>query len=226
MRRADRLFRITQELRSDRWLTARALADLLEVSERTIYRDIQDLVRLSIIVEAGDRSVEALYVERLVGPRVERKAGVPGHGCVWRFRSRLLQCEMQRQLLVTEKDVLEAGLKQNLAGSDGVPLFAPPPNGRLSPLAEDQRFSSPRRLSRDEFDFSTSSTSATSREWQHLCRRRRRASSDPPPPRRRCPQSVSVVARVEGLARRIPDRGAPNQQREPWARQWRHPERS
>jgi predicted DNA-binding transcriptional regulator YafY len=55
MRRADRLFRITQELRSDRWLTARALADLLEVSERTIYRDIQDLSLsgIPIIAEAG-----------------------------------------------------------------------------------------------------------------------------------------------------------------------------
>lgn len=55
MRRADRLFRITQQLRSDRWLTARALAETLEVSERTIYRDIQDLSLsgIPIIAEAG-----------------------------------------------------------------------------------------------------------------------------------------------------------------------------
>jgi predicted DNA-binding transcriptional regulator YafY len=55
MRRADRLFRITQELRSDRWLTAQKLAELLEVSERTIYRDIQDLSLsgIPIIAEAG-----------------------------------------------------------------------------------------------------------------------------------------------------------------------------
>jgi len=55
VRRADRLFRITQELRSDRWLTARTLADLLEVSERTIYRDIQDLSLsgIPIIAETG-----------------------------------------------------------------------------------------------------------------------------------------------------------------------------
>ena len=43
MRRADRLFRIVQLLRSGRLKTARALAERLQVSERTIYRDIVDL---------------------------------------------------------------------------------------------------------------------------------------------------------------------------------------
>jgi len=43
MRRADRLFRIVQLLRAGRLSTARSLAEKLEVSERTIYRDIQDL---------------------------------------------------------------------------------------------------------------------------------------------------------------------------------------
>jgi len=43
MRRADRLFRLVQMLRSDRSVTALQLADKLEVSERTIYRDMQDL---------------------------------------------------------------------------------------------------------------------------------------------------------------------------------------
>ncbi len=43
MRRADRLFQIVQYLRGGRLLTARTLAERLEVSERTIYRDIADL---------------------------------------------------------------------------------------------------------------------------------------------------------------------------------------
>jgi predicted DNA-binding transcriptional regulator YafY len=43
MRRADRLFQIIQNLHHDRAVTARHLADELQVSERTIYRDIQDL---------------------------------------------------------------------------------------------------------------------------------------------------------------------------------------
>jgi predicted DNA-binding transcriptional regulator YafY len=44
MRRADRLFQIIQLLRRRRVLTAAQLAERLEVSERTIYRDIRDLI--------------------------------------------------------------------------------------------------------------------------------------------------------------------------------------
>ena len=43
MRRADRLFQIVQNLHHERVITAHELAEELEVSERTIYRDIQDL---------------------------------------------------------------------------------------------------------------------------------------------------------------------------------------
>ena len=43
MRRADRLFRIVQLLRSGRLLTANRLAAKLEVSPRTVYRDVRDL---------------------------------------------------------------------------------------------------------------------------------------------------------------------------------------
>jgi predicted DNA-binding transcriptional regulator YafY len=56
MRRADRLFQIIQILRrSSRPVTAAALADELEVSKRTVYRDIADLMsqRVPIEGEAG-----------------------------------------------------------------------------------------------------------------------------------------------------------------------------
>ena len=43
MRRADRLFQIVQNLHHERVITAHQLAENLEVSERTIYRDMQDL---------------------------------------------------------------------------------------------------------------------------------------------------------------------------------------
>lgn len=51
MRRADRLFQIVQYLRGGRLTTARALAERLEVSERTIYRDIADLVGSGVPIE-------------------------------------------------------------------------------------------------------------------------------------------------------------------------------
>ena len=55
MRRADRLFQIVQYLRGGRLVTAATLAERLEVSERTIYRDIADLVGSGVPIdgEAG-----------------------------------------------------------------------------------------------------------------------------------------------------------------------------
>ncbi|WP_029008593.1 helix-turn-helix transcriptional regulator [Azospirillum halopraeferens] len=90
MRRADRLFQIVQILRKGRLVTAAALAGRLEVSERTIYRDLRDLAATGVPVEgeAGvgyilregydlpplmftREEIEALVVgARLVGARV------------------------------------------------------------------------------------------------------------------------------------------------------------
>src|ERR1022692_1532728 len=51
MRRADRLFQIVQYLRGRRLTTAAQLAGWLEVSERTVYRDIRDLAISGVPVE-------------------------------------------------------------------------------------------------------------------------------------------------------------------------------
>jgi predicted DNA-binding transcriptional regulator YafY len=55
MRRADRLFQIVQHLRGGRLVTAKMLGEHLEVSERTIYRDIADLQSTGVPIdgEAG-----------------------------------------------------------------------------------------------------------------------------------------------------------------------------
>ena len=55
MRRADRLFQIVQHLRGGRLVTAKTLSERLEVSERTIYRDIADLMASGVPIdgEAG-----------------------------------------------------------------------------------------------------------------------------------------------------------------------------
>jgi len=62
MRRADRLFQIVQILRGGRLTTAAALADRLEVSERTIYRDIADLQSTGVPID-GEAGVGYLMRE-------------------------------------------------------------------------------------------------------------------------------------------------------------------
>ncbi len=51
MRRADRLFRLVQLIRGRRFSTAAFLAGRLEVSERTVYRDIADLAAQGVPIE-------------------------------------------------------------------------------------------------------------------------------------------------------------------------------
>lgn len=51
MRRADRLFQIVQYLRGGRLLTAQMLAERLEVTKRTVYRDVADLIGSGVPIE-------------------------------------------------------------------------------------------------------------------------------------------------------------------------------
>lgn len=67
MRPADRLFKIVLELGRGRVLTAKHLAEMLEVSERTVYRDIADLMASGVPVDG----------EAGVGYRLHRGYQVP-----------------------------------------------------------------------------------------------------------------------------------------------------
>lgn len=67
MRPADRLFQIVLQLGRGRVLTAAHLAEALEVSERTIYRDIQDLMASGVPIDG----------EAGVGYRLHRGYQVP-----------------------------------------------------------------------------------------------------------------------------------------------------
>jgi predicted DNA-binding transcriptional regulator YafY len=55
MKRADRLFQIVQQMRGGRLVTARMLGERLDVSDRTIYRDIAELQSSGVRIdgEAG-----------------------------------------------------------------------------------------------------------------------------------------------------------------------------
>jgi predicted DNA-binding transcriptional regulator YafY len=82
MRRADRLFTIVQLLRGGRRVTARHLAERLEVSERTIYRDVDELTLCGVPIEGepgrGYRLPKSFEIPPLMFERHEIEALVVG----------------------------------------------------------------------------------------------------------------------------------------------------
>ena len=67
MRRTDRLFEILQLFRNGRLLLGRDIAERLEVSLRTVYRDIETLIASGIPIE-GERGVGYLLREPIFLP--------------------------------------------------------------------------------------------------------------------------------------------------------------
>lgn len=124
MRRADRLFQIVQFLRGGRLTTARVLAERLEVSERTIYRDIADLMGTGVPIE-GEAGVG--YVMRagyevppLMFTREEVSALVVGARMA-RSWGGLEMARAAEEALVKIEAVLPDALKRKAAG---VPIHA------------------------------------------------------------------------------------------------------
>jgi predicted DNA-binding transcriptional regulator YafY len=71
MRRADRLSQIVQHLRDGRLVTAQKLGEWLEVSERTIYRDIADLQSNGVPID-GEAGVGYLMRQAIAVHRRRR----------------------------------------------------------------------------------------------------------------------------------------------------------
>ena len=78
MRRADRLFQIVQLIRGRRLSTAAFLATRLEVSERTVYRDVADLMAQGVPIEGeagvGYRMQSGFDLPPLMFTKVEAQA--------------------------------------------------------------------------------------------------------------------------------------------------------
>ena len=94
MRRADRLFRIVGLLSHDRVTTAHDLAEELEVSRRTIYRDIQDLSLSGVPIEGeagvGYRLMKGFHLPPLMFDEDELAALILG--------ARMIQAWTDREL--------------------------------------------------------------------------------------------------------------------------------
>ncbi len=126
MRRADRLFLLIQALRGRRVVTARRLAELLEVSERTVYRDVQDLQRSGVPIEGEAGVGYALRrgsdIPPLMFTREELEALVTGARFVEAWTGRSIS-RAARQALVKIEAVLPEELKRRAERSR---IFAPP----------------------------------------------------------------------------------------------------
>jgi predicted DNA-binding transcriptional regulator YafY len=125
MRRADRLFELVQLIRGRRLSTATWLAQRLEVSERTVYRDVADLQAQGVPIEGeagvGYRMRAGYDLPPLMFSHEEAKALV---AAVRIARSRLdpaLAAEAERGLSKI-LSVLPAAAR---AAADSLAVFAP-----------------------------------------------------------------------------------------------------
>ena len=125
MRRADRLFRIVRILRGGRLQTARMLAKKLEVSERTIYRDVSDLQTSGMPIE-GEAGVgytlrRDLDLPPLMFTRDELTALVLGARLVraWGGAASTVAADQALQRI---EAVLPADLRERL---DAILMYAP-----------------------------------------------------------------------------------------------------
>jgi predicted DNA-binding transcriptional regulator YafY len=126
MRRADRLFRLVQLLRGRRLSTAAWLAAKLEVSARTVYRDVADLQAQGVPIDGeagvGYRLVAGFDLPPLMFTTLEAQALVAS--------VRIAQSRLDRPLAIAAEEalgkivaVLPAAAR---AAAETLPLYAAP----------------------------------------------------------------------------------------------------
>lgn len=169
MRRADRLFLIVQLLRGRRVVTAAELAEELEVSLRTVYRDVRDLVSAGVPIEGEAGVGYALPRDFDLPPLMfdadEIEALVLGARLVETYGDPAL-ARRARSVLSKVESVLPERLKPRV---DQVAIYAPvhvPAEhaARLEPL---RRGVNERRKVR--FDYVDGSGRATTRTVRPVC---------------------------------------------------------
>lgn len=169
MRRADRLFQIVQLLRGRTVVTAAELAGELEVSLRTIYRDVRDLIASGVPIEGeagvGYAMPRGFDLPPLMFDEHEIEALVLGVRMVETWGDPAL-ARHARSVLSKVATVLPDRLRPRV---DRVALFAPvdvPPEdaAKLEPL---RRGANEKRKVR--FDYVDAQGRATSRTVRPVC---------------------------------------------------------
>jgi len=169
MRRADRLFRIVQLLRGRRLSTAAWIAEKLEVSVRTVYRDVADLQGQGVPIDGeagvGYRLAGGFDLPPLMFTTLEAQALVAA--------VRLAQSRLDPALALAAEDALGkiVGVLPPAAraAAEALPLYA-------APWARDQASAERLGLLRDaasarkriRFDYEDAQGQATSRTARPL----------------------------------------------------------
>ena len=136
MRRADRLFEIIQFLRRKDVVRARDLSEALEVSERTIYRDIRDLITSGVPIE-GEAGIGYVLkpgfdLPPLMFKEQEIEALVLG--------ARIVESWADAQLAAAASDVIakiEAVIPDRLRGYMANTALLAPPHDYMEPIRFD-----------------------------------------------------------------------------------------
>jgi predicted DNA-binding transcriptional regulator YafY len=134
MRRADRLFQIVQLIRGRRRTTAAFLAERVEVSERTVYRDVADLQHQGVPIEGeagvGYRLGRGFELPPLMFTADEARALVAS--------VRMAQPWQDRDMAQASQDALGKILSvlppAARAAAQGMALYAPPE--RMEPAVQ------------------------------------------------------------------------------------------
>ncbi len=126
MRRAERLFQIVQLIRGRRLSTARFLAERLEVSERTVYRDVADLMAQGVPIEGeagvGYRMHAAFDLPPLMFSKDEARALVASV----RVAQSRLDTALAAQAEAALSKILAVLPPASRAAAESLAIYAPP----------------------------------------------------------------------------------------------------
>ncbi|CAN5770084.1 YafY family protein [soil metagenome] len=126
MRRADRLFQIVQLVRGRRLSTAQFIAQRLEVSERTVYRDVADLMAQGVPIEGeagvGYRMRAGFDLPPLMFTRDEAQSLVASV----RLAQSRLDAVLASQAETALSKILAVLPPASRAAADSLAIYAPP----------------------------------------------------------------------------------------------------